>query len=296
MKKNIIKIGVPFLVLVGIITLIISTQKPIEELSSDLRIEPFNFNSYVEKYITDSINGKTLDEARQKYNNIYDIISTEASVELKNSSQHSRLLEAQEAEELFSNAFKAYFMIFGNDADHVFVGQSWNESDLNKIKMESQRLLSQKGIQLGKDSLNNYISYVNGYYAATKLIRNSQYCSGVNSYNDYCARTTAYQKYPYINNSRLKNISTEVSSNAREGWRSTIERYVNDICNHPNTYYSSYDDFYNGDLTSAYDRIKEYNNTTNSSWGKDLKSKLNSRDSELKTYFENREKSNGYNL
>ncbi len=294
MKKIIIKIGVPILVLAGIISLIISTQKPIERLSSDLRIEPFNFNSYVGKYILDSINGKSLDEARSKYNNIYDIISTEASVELKNSSMHSRLLEAQEAEVLFSNAFKSYFMIFGNDADKVFVSQTWDESDLNRIKSESQRLLSQKGILLGKDSLSHYICYVDGYYAATKLIRYSQNCSGRDSYKDYCSRATAFLKYPYIKNSRLKNISTEVSSNAREGWRSSIEKYVNNICNHSNAYYSLYDDFYE-DLTSAYDRIKEYNNTTNSSWGNDLKSKLNSKDSEIKIYFENREKSNGYN-
>ena len=203
-------------------------------------------------------------------------------------------MEAQEADELFSNAFKAYFTIFDNDANQVFVSQTWNESDLNRIKSESQKLLSQKGGLLGKDSLNNYISYVDGYYEAIKLIYNSQYCSGGKSYENYCNKAAVFQKYPYINNSRLKSISTEVSSNAREGWRSSIKKYVDNICRQSDAYYSSYDDFYNGDLASAYDRIKEYNKMTNSSWGSDLKSKLNSRDSELKQYFENREKGNGY--
>lgn len=287
MNKNAIKIGVPILVLGGIIAIIAATQKPIEELSSDLRIEKLDFNSYVDRYIHDSISGNPNLEAMKGYIHLYDIIATESSISATNASGHKQLLDAQDAEECYERAFSAYFSIFDADANRLFSSSTWNDNELSGVKNTAQSLLTRNGSRSALDSLNHYIEYVNGYYAAVKLISQSRYCSGANSYHDYGNRARLYSVYPYSNNSKLSDIVSDVSENAQTGWRNSIIDYVDRICNHACYYYNSYEDFYQGDYPSAYNKIKEYNSTFKTTWGSDLKTKLESKNAELRNHFSN---------
>ena len=287
MNKNVIKIGVPILVLGGIIAIIAATQKPIEQLSSDLRIEKLDFSNYVDKYISDSISGKPNSEAMQGYVHLYEIISTESSVFATTKSGHQQLLDAQDAEDCYERAFSAYFTIFGVVANRLFSNPTWNENELVGIKNTAQSLLTRNGTQSASDSLRHFIEYVNGYYAAVKLISQSRYCSSASYYNNYCNKARDYSIYPYSNNSRLKTIVSDVSENARTGWRNSITNTIDGICSHEGYYYNSYDEFYQGDYQSAYNKIKEYNSTFNTTWGSDLKTKLDNKNAELKDYFSN---------
>ncbi len=286
MKKTLIKIGLPFIVLAVIFAVIISTQKPIEELSSDLRINSFNFNNYVETYISDSIKGKPLIVAQSGYDHLYDIINTESSIELTDSMGNHPLITSQEAEELFTKSFKAYFYIFGSEVNRFFSNSEWKDSELNKIKTECQRLLAKQGTTFAKDSLNNYTKYVNGYYSARRLIRNAKNCSDKSTYEDYCKRARSYKCYPYNNNSSLVNIVSTVSNEAISGWQQAINDAVNNLINKPNYDFGTYSNFYT-ELQSVFSKITDYNNTFNSSWGSDLRAKLNNKDTVVKQFYQN---------
>lgn len=285
MNKNIIKIGIPIIGLAAIIIFVAATQKPINKLSSELRIEPFDFKSYVGQYIADSIEGQTIDASKIGYDKLYQIISTEASITSSTAGGQYPLLSSQDAEECFENAFKAYYSMFGADANRLFSNSSWGEGELTRIKAESQRLLSLRGCDSAKDSLNHYINYVNGYYSAIKLLNQSRYCNSASGYEQYVSSARPYNTFPYSNNSRLRNIASNVSSNARDGWRNSITQYVENICINSNDKYGSYNDFYSGDFQKAYEKISEYNSKFNTNWGADLKSKLNNKDTQVKSFF-----------
>lgn len=286
MKKTLIKIGLPFIVLAVIFAVIISTQKPIEELSSDLRINSFNFNNYVETYISDSIKGKPLIVAQSGYDHLYDIIKTESSIEVTDSIGNHPLITSQEAEELFTKSFKAYFFIFGSEVNRFFSNSEWKDSELNKIKTESQRLLTMQGTAFAKDSLNNYTKYVNGYYSAKRLMRIAKNCSSKSSYEDYCKRARSYKCYPYNNNASFANIVSSVSNDAISGWQQAINDAVNNLINKPNYDFGTYSNFYT-ELQSVFSKIADYNKTVNSSWGSDLRTKLNNKDNVVKQFYQN---------
>lgn len=257
MKKKTLKMMVPIIMLVAIVVIVALNQKPITELSSDLHIEPLNFNAYVNQFISDSIKGQTSGTAKANYDILYQIIKTEASIITASSTQSSiPLLSAQDAEELYAKAFSAYFPIWMDATDRLFASPTWSNSTLSNIKSESERLLALEGSSGGRDSLMHYIDYVNGYNAAEKLIRYSKYCNSADSYDSYCSRAKDYQGYPYKNNSDLNNIKSTVEENARNSWRSSIENKVESVCkiDNPNKFYSLYNE--------SFDEIKDYKTKT----------------------------------
>lgn len=285
MNKNIIKIGVPVLVLGGLIAIIAATQKSIDTLSSDLRIEPLDFNSYVDGYISDSIKGQPNSAAQVAYNHLYDVITTESSISAKTPSGSTQLLSAEDAADCYGRAFTAYYSIFGAEANQLFSNTTWSDQNLRAVKTTAQMLMTRQGAKKSADSLNHYIEYVNGYYSAIDLIDQSNYCSGANSYSNYLSKAKQYLGYPYKNNSKLKNITSEVSENAKTGWRNSITKEVDNICRRECSYYNSYSEFYQGDFQSAYNKIGDFNSAFSSSWGGDLKTKLEEKNTEIKTFF-----------
>lgn len=287
MNKNIIKIGVPIIVLFAIIIIIANTQKPINKLSSELSIEPFDFNAYVDHYISDSIDGQVCSAAKNGYDKLYQIISTESSITSSTPESKGPLLSPQDAEECFENAFKAYFSIFGSDANQLFSKSSWGESELSRILNESQRLLKLNGSESARDSLNHYINYVNGYYSTKDLIKQSWHCSSADDYERYLNSARTYNTFPFNNNSNLKDITSKVANNAQEGWRNSITNDVERVCEQSCDYYSTYNDFRSMAYQKAYEKISEYNDKFNTTWGANLKSNLSSKDSQVKDYFNN---------
>ena len=287
MKNIIIKVVVPLMVLVGIITFIISTQKPIEELSSELNIKPFDFKNYVDNYISDSISGKQIKEAQARYNQLYAIITTEASITIRtDSTGNSSLLDPQSAEEYYAKAFSSYFDIFRHDADKMFTNSTWDKNSRDFIKEEAKRMLTLQGTAVRKDSLEHYISYINGYDNAIKLIANAKYCSGKSGYDHYTMQAAEYKGYPYKNNSQLANILTDVKQNALDGWKKTLETITDELCKTSNYKFDSYDDF-NKLYRAVYDRINEYPNTP--AWTKKLKNQLEEKDIQVKEYFKSKD-------
>lgn len=286
MNKNIIKIGVPVMVLCGIIAIVAITQKPIDELSSDMRIKPLGFNAYVDKYIKDSVDIRPKSASCQGYQKLYEIITTETSIMVTRNSEQDSLISSGEAAILYERAFQAYYSIYDNDASQLFASSTWDESKLSEIKTEAEDLSQRKGISSSaSQNLKKYIEYVNEYYSAIGLIKRSRYCSSASEYNSCCNKAKSYQVAPYSNNSKLKNIAKDVSDNAQTGWRNSITNFVEMVCGRSCSYYSSYEDFYNGDYLSAKNKINEYNNTFDTSWGRDLKNKLDNKNVEIMQCF-----------
>lgn len=286
MNKNVIKIGVPILVLCGIIAIIASTQKTITEISSDLKISSHDFNAYVDGYMRDSVNIRPRSSAYQGYQKLYEIIATEASITVTRASGQMPLISSSEAEACYERAFQTYYSIYDNDASQLFSSSTWDESMLNEIKTEAQDLSQREGVSSSaSENLRNYIKYVEGYYSAIKLIAQSRYCSSASAYDKYCKDAKLYQNVPYTNNSRLKNIAKDVSDNAQTGWRNSITNFVEMVCGRSCSYYSSYEEFYSGDYYIAKNKIDEYNNKFSTSWGRDLKNNLNNKNVEIMQCF-----------
>lgn len=288
MNKNIIKIGIPILVLGGLIAIIAATQKSINTLSSDLRIEPLDFDRYVDDYISDSINGHPNSAALVAYNHLYDVISTESSISAKTPSGSKLLLSAEDAADCYGRAFTAYYSIFGAEANQLFSNTTWSDQNLRAVKNTAKMLMTRQGAKKNADSLNHYIDYVNGYYSAIDLIDQSKYCSGANSYSNYFSRAKNYLGYPYKNNSKLKNITSVVSDNAKTGWKRAITREVDNVCRRDCSYYNSYSDFYQGDYQSTYNKIDEFNSAFNTSWGDELRTRLGNKNTEIMKCFQNK--------
>ena len=264
--------------LCAILAVIVITQEPIEKISSDLTIRPFDFNAYVDKYIEDSISGNPREQAFREYERIYDVISTEASIMATQGAKKVSLLSSGEADDCFERAFKAYYSIFERDADQLFASSIWN--GLGGVKEGANDLMQRRGIStLESEKLKKYVKYVDGYNAAKKLISNSRTCKNGDSYDYYCRQADQYKGEPYKNNSDLKNIVSVVKNNAMESWRNSITNYVNAVYRKS---YGSYNEFYNGDYINAYNKIKEYNDKINPNWGGDLKKKLAEKDQDVK--------------
>lgn len=286
MKYTIFKVVIPLMVLAGIIAFIISTQKPIEELNSELNIKPFDFKNYVDNYISDSISGKQIREAQARYNQLYAIITTEASITIRtDSTGNGSLLDPQSAEECYAQAFSSYFDVFRHDADNMFTNSTWDKDRRDFIKTEAKRLLTLQGTAMRKDSLEHYISYVNGYDNAIKLIAKAKCCSGKRGYDDYTNEAAKYKGYPYKNNSKLANILTDVRQNALDGWKKTLETITDEFCKTPNSKFYSYPEF-NDSYQSVYNRIEEY--PYNTAWTNDLKKRLNEKEKQVKEYFKSK--------
>lgn len=283
-KKNIVRIGVPFLVLCAILAVIVITQEPIEKISSELTIRPFDFNAYVDKYIEDSISDNPREQAFRGYERIYGVISTEASIVATEGAEKVSLLSGAEANGCFERVFKAYYSIFERDADQLFASSTW--SGLGGVKEGANDLMQRRGISASElEKLKKYIKYVDGYKAAKNLITKSKTCENGASYDHYIKQANQYKREPYSNNSDLKNIVNDVKNNAKSGWQTSITKYVNNICKRPCHDYRSYNDFYEGDYMSAYNKIKEYNEKIGTTWGGDLKRDLNNKNSEVNNCF-----------
>lgn len=296
-KINIIKIVVPIVVLGGILAIIIATQKPVEKMSFQ-HIDPFDFNAYVDEYIADSIINYPRAVSEKAYENLYEIIATESSIMATNiSGEKEQLLSQTDAEDCYERAFKAFFSVFSNDANRVFGGSSWSNIDLNNIETSAKDLLNRKGISSSQnDSLARFIKYVGGYNSAIKLLYNSQYCSNLRQYNSYCEKAKAYSGYPYQNNSKLKNMASDVAGNARNGWQSSIESKVNDICGRHPSDYNSHNEFYENYYKPAYDNIEDYCNKFNTSWGEASKKKLDKKNTEVRDFYNNKPDSGNSNF
>lgn len=274
--KTAIKIIVPLLVLVGIMAIIISTQQSINELHSKA-INPYDFKAYAAHFSADSIGRQSTDRAREQYDRLYDIITTEASVTITDSSGSHVMLSNADAEDCYKNAFNAYFNIFRDYSDDVFRSSSWPDSKLNKIRNEAIRLSnkSRKGSRDGVDSLNRYVAYVNEYYRAKGIIYAAKSCRGLNVYNkvySYC-QNFHYRRYPYCNNADLRPIASAVQT-AQEKWQTSLKLRVEAF--EKKDYAGDYTTFSSDQVQLILD-INEYQRYFSSSWGNAEKTRVNAK-------------------
>lgn len=283
--NTLIKLGVPILVLGGIIAIIVATQKPVERLSFQ-HIDPFDFSQFVDGYIADSIEYKTMNESRDAYNHLYEIIATEASITITTQSGNAQLLSTEDANSCYEKAFKAYYDVYASWVRNVFGSSIWEDGDLKLIKDESLRMTGLQGSQCAADSLKRFGSYVDGYYSALNLINRQTYgCSSASLYDNLCSKASSFKYYPYTNCSKLDDIESVVADKARKAWQNAIERMIGNICSNSNDHYGTYPEFYNGDYTNAYNKINEYRRKFNTSWGSELIDRLNQKDKEMKNHF-----------
>lgn len=285
-KLNIVKILVPILVLVGIFAIIATTLKHIEE-TSFRPVEHFDFNTYVDEYISDSIMNQPRAASKQAYDHIYEIITTESSIVATTPSGGKKpILSQSDAEECYEKTFNAFFSVFSKDAIRLFASSSWGSSDLSNIETISKELLNRKGLtSTTKDSLNNYIRYTKGYQEAIHLLNSSNYCADVNSYKSYCKRADKFKGYPYQNNAKLQGITSKVAQNASESWRTSITTSVDDVCQRQASSFGSANNFYNNYYRPLYANIDDYRSNVNSSWGTNLKKQLDNKLTEVRNYY-----------
>ncbi|MBP5540538.1 MAG: hypothetical protein J6X88_02705 [Bacteroidales bacterium] len=258
MNTKIIKIAVIVLVVTGFVVYSILNLHSIDNMSF-LKVEPFNFSTYVDQQAAETIKDQPKQSAQNAYLQLYQEISTEASLNHTTSSNPSPapLLSQNDAKECYTTIFLAYFSVFRQWADAVFQSNNWNSRNLDQIKSEADSLRNYQGVtRPALDSLEKFSSYVVGYRKAYNLLYAP--CSRKATYDNLCNEARSYCVYPYRNNGSIgPDFANKVGNAARQKWHKSITDEVNDFARHNDYYYNSQDAL-DYDYTVIYDRITEY--------------------------------------
>ena len=258
MNTRIIKIVVIVSVVVGFVVYSILNLHSIDNMNF-LKIEPFNFSTYIDQQTSEDIVGQARQSAQKAYLQLYREVSTEATLNHTTSSNPSPtpLLSQSDAKECYETLFTAYFPIFQQWTDAVFKSSNWNSGDLNQIKSEADSLKNRQGVSLiAKDSLEKYSSYVDGYKKAYGLLFTP--CNCKVTYDDLCRKAKSYCVYPYHNNSFFgHDFANKVAKAARKKWHDSIKDAIRNFANRDKEYYRSME-VLDADYRALDSRISEY--------------------------------------
>ena len=232
MIKKISKLLIPTLAIICIAVVVILNQDPVKSFNSQI-IEPFDFPAYIQHSSDSCIVKQQQNSARQHFRRLYEEILVEESIAVTDSSGSRPLLPSTEASECFTTIFGAYFEIFSNSAKTLFNKKSWSKYELNGIKQEATTLLKEFNRGCGnreKNTLINYVKYVNGAYSAWELLHNAKSCGSYDKYKEYSNAASQYSDYPYMNNDEFVDIVQKVRKQAQTSWKNTINKSIQDFC------------------------------------------------------------------
>lgn len=277
MTTKILKIVILSIGVIAVGTIIGLTYKPVYTFS-DQQIKPFNFNQYIKQRIDTALNGKTYKQTKQNYIQIYDIITTEASI----ISNRGQLLSTEDATTCYKNAFDAYWTIYNDELNSCFASD-WSY-ERQRIRDELSLLKNKKGCTQ-EPEIDKYLSYLEGYKLADGIISSASRCQGSETYDNICNKKKEYfDVYPYKNIPNLQKKLKDVQNTAKSSWREYIIGEMKTLLE-DNSYYDDPDvTRYNLELNSLRkETIQPY---TNKFGDKDEElNKLNTRLSEKLMYL-----------
>lgn len=235
MGNKLLKIMLPLIIL-GVIAIVINrTQKSIDGIAPT-DVDPFNFGMYINEMVQSDILNKPFSQAKEEYRRIYDIIKTEEYIEATNSSGiRQSLLPDTSFQRCYRSVFAGYWPIFERLVAGVFnVDWSSKTDQLNVIRLETEDLQQRNGSELRNDSLIRYLAYIDDYKSARNFVDKVS-CSSKSKYDQIVSQKDAYKrKYPLFNNPILVTQLNGVTAKAKNNWRNSVIRNVNDVCKNNN--------------------------------------------------------------
>lgn len=116
--KTFFKIISLLLVVAAVAVAIIFTQESVNEYRAYKTIMPFDFKKYVTDKVDNDIKGSDASKVRPSYVSIYDIITTESSIE----SNSDSLVSDDVITQCYEHAFMAYWKILDEELDRGVPG------------------------------------------------------------------------------------------------------------------------------------------------------------------------------
>ncbi len=214
MVKQIIKIVLPSLAIIGIVVAIIYFVKGL-----DVPPEGETATSYEMKIndrVESEVKDKSYREAKSAFDDILADINTEASITLSDGRPNLSDAEVLKCRKIL---FYEYVPIFNSYAKSYFNGHTWDEKTINSIKQEATLLMSMNIAEHNSpdyNALEDAIKVVNDYFVAKSLVSKAASCKTDDDVNSLKAKVNSYRRAPLNNNSSLMSQLGGVERTARE--------------------------------------------------------------------------------
>ena len=232
MGNKILKIALP-LILIGVIAFVIHRANKTFDASKPTPIEEFNFSAYIDSLIQSELRDKPYAQAKGEYRRIYDVIRTEDGI-TRTYADGSQQKLRDSFQYCYNESFIAYWPIYEDEVEDLFKSDWSNKTGLlDSIKAEAEFLKRQVGAS-HRDSLTNYIAYVNDYYNILAFAEKESKdipCTSQKQYKNLLAENDGYKKqYPMNKNKALGVKLDLVPGKAKQRWESNVQWYVNESC------------------------------------------------------------------
>ncbi len=215
-KKNIIKILLVSLAVVGLMYLIVDQFNKVGTSEGD--IDYYDLSADISSRV-DSLPSSWSGSSYSSFRSILSDIDVAAAMQGID-------------EESAKIATDKVSGIFGKAANSYFGRGSWTDLDLSRIKFIAGYLHNSQVVRI-----------VDGYHEAKKLMASSKTCSTTAAVDNCIAKATTYSKSPWSNCKELKDGLSHVRTNALESY---INRSLIPLCDRLVRYktkYTYFDDF-----------------------------------------------------
>ncbi len=253
--KTSYKIALIVAVVVAILGSVFAFSRGVS-ISEQTRITPDNINAQVEEACK-QFGDKKLDyaKARKTFNNILDVIRTEAFIK---TTDGKPIYDEKDKKEAMKKVFEGFAPFFTEHGRGFFSKSSWPEGEMSQLKNEAQQLLSMAG--KGNDKLADDCKYViktaSDCQAAWSAVRSAGSCSSADAVKSIESKVNAYKHAPPTNNKALMSAISEAASKARNSYASGIESRIKHVASSYKSY-RSYDAFI-ADYNSARSAASAY--------------------------------------
>lgn len=215
MVKQIIKIVLPSLAVIGIVVAVIYFIQGIKVPPPDDMVTT-TYEKKISDRVESDVKDKSYSEAKYAFDDILADINTEASITLSDGRPN---LPDEEVLKCRKILFYEYVPIFNSYAKSYFNGHSWDEKTINSIKQEATLLKSMNIAESNSpdyNALEDAIKVVNDYFAAKSLVSKAASCKTDEDVNSLKAKVNSYRRAPLNNNSSLMSQLGGVERTARE--------------------------------------------------------------------------------
>ncbi len=217
-KKNIIKILLVSVVLIGLIYLIVVQFNKVG--TTEGNIDYYEFSAKIEMEI-DSLSTGWINSSNNDFRTIL------SDIDIAKGMNGISEDDAIDLTKRTNDVFKV-------SADSYFKRISWTDKELGEIKCIALYLHN-----------NGLVSIVDGYYSAKSVIASSRTCASTSAVDNCIDRAASFNKAPWTNCAELKEGLAQVRTNAMESY---INRSLAPICDRLINYkanYTYFDDFDN---------------------------------------------------
>lgn len=213
-----IKIAIIAIAVIAIGLIIFFSAKALGS-GSDEVIAATPFEKTIEQKVDDGIKGKSYAQASQSFGAIVKYIDSESGITLADGTKNVKPEEVANARSI---VLQAYAPIVTEQADKVFGGTAWNNSEVQSLGAEAGKLLSFDGKSDFAKRFAEIVNTVNEYNAANALIAKASQCATVSQIASFSSQAKAYNKTPLNNNAALQNQLAQVPAKAQSAVASSI--------------------------------------------------------------------------